>query len=425
MQDFHNTIAWLLTNDNVAPTFTASAVQSQGNGLLATYGLTIVTTVGTDGDAVTLPTAETGRYVTIFNADGSQHLELWANTSDAIDGGSVNGSIIVGPQQRVSLVAKDATNWITLFHTNGVSDSLVAFAGGGQGSATQMSTDIVRVSTVATNGDSIKLPVAAVGLMVAVYNDDTAQYCECFPGSGDRINDLSIDAGIIISANTGVIFYCVTNGLWHTFARDLPTVAAFVASATQTQGNGIVSNGYTRITPVVTDGDAITLPVPYIGNECTLLNSDAGQYAQVFPSSGADITLGTLALGTDNPMLLFPGQSVKLRAINTTSWHGATPTPDGTAFLTAFAGGGQLSATLLIADVNIVNVVATAGDSVKLPQAALSIERWVYNDGSNALDLFPNTSDSINGLAVDTAISVAPESGVILKAISPTVWKTF
>jgi len=145
-------------------------------------------------------------------------------------------------------------------------------------------------------------------------------------------------------------------------------------------------------------------------------------YAQVFPTLADAIDDAS----TDAPLLIWPGQRITFIAFDATTWRTdwKSRAPSLHVGITAFATGGQASATLLIADDNVISTVATAGDSVKLPSASPSLKVWVYNDSANSLDLFPNTSDSINGIAIDTAISIAPGAGVSLRSISATVWKT-
>jgi hypothetical protein len=94
-----------------------------------------------------------------------------------------------------------------------------------------------------------------------------------------------------------------------------------------------------------------------------------------------------------------------------------------TTGITAYAGGGQANATLLTSEINVVSTVATTADSVKLPTAAAGLEVTVINThATNATNVFPNTSDYIDGLAVDTAASLAALSTVTYVAISDTNW---
>src|SRR5687767_11683626 len=78
--------------------------------------------------------------------------------------------------------------------------------------------------------------------------------------------------------------------------------------------------------------------------------------------------------------------------------YGTLLTEGLTTGITAFAGGGQASATALTTSVNNVTVCATAGDSVKLPAAATGLTVTVKNSGATALDIFPASSDSIDAL---------------------------
>lgn len=91
--------------------------------------------------------------------------------------------------------------------------------------------------------------------------------------------------------------------------------------------------------------------------------------------------------------------------------------------ITAFAGGGQGSATQLVAEYNHVNTVVTTGDSIKLPTAAGGEHCVVFNDSTNALDCYPTTGQSINELAANTAVSVAGKSMVAFYA-EGTNWTT-
>lgn len=92
--------------------------------------------------------------------------------------------------------------------------------------------------------------------------------------------------------------------------------------------------------------------------------------------------------------------------------------------ITAFATGGQASATQLTEEINNVTTVATAGDSVKLPAAVAGKHIWVKNSGAAALDIFPATSDSIDELAVNLAIRIYPNTSVHLYAKDGIVWES-
>lgn len=74
--------------------------------------------------------------------------------------------------------------------------------------------------------------------------------------------------------------------------------------------------------------------------------------------------------------------------------------------ITAHAGGGQASATLLTANINDVGTVATAADSVKLPPPTIPGQIIVVaNNGANAMQVFGSGTDTINGVATATGVS--------------------
>jgi hypothetical protein len=91
-------------------------------------------------------------------------------------------------------------------------------------------------------------------------------------------------------------------------------------------------------------------------------------------------------------------------------WSGAS--------LTAHAGGGQAAATPLANAVNLIAVCATAGDSVILPPAMGGQTMWLANGGAAAAQVFGTGTDTINGVAASTGISVAAgKSTVLMSAI--------
>ncbi|AMN83829.1 hypothetical protein D5b_00410 [Faustovirus] len=113
-----------------------------------------------------------------------------------------------------------------------------------------------------------------------------------------------------------------------------------------------------------------------------------------------------------------------LTATSTSAVAFASPFPV-TGSITAFAGGGQESATQLANTVNVVTTVATAADSVKLPLAANWAGRVIVvkNTSANSMDLFPGTDDSINALLANAAYAVAATTTAILVPVSATNWQ--
>jgi len=88
----------------------------------------------------------------------------------------------------------------------------------------------------------------------------------------------------------------------------------------------------------------------------------------------------------------------------------------------AHAGGGQALAVQLNPGFNVVITVATAADSAILPVNVLGQTVIVTNKAANAMNVFPGVGDSINALAVDTALSVAAGATTVFYGITATNW---
>lgn len=121
----------------------------------------------------------------------------------------------------------------------------------------------------------------------------------------------------------------------------------------------------------------------------------------------------------------FNSETGALEYNNGTTWAEAPVGGGGAAAtgLTAFAGGGQGSATALTVGYNEVTTVATAGDSVKLPTAAVSKTVIVKNEGAAAADVFPFLADTINDGSANAAIRIAPGSTIVFTAVNSTNWE--
>lgn len=94
-------------------------------------------------------------------------------------------------------------------------DSLTAHAGGGQGSATPITTQMARFTTVATIADSSVLPSAIPGMSYTVMNAGAASM-NVFPATGEIINALSANAAFAVASGKTCEFVCAKAGQWHT-----------------------------------------------------------------------------------------------------------------------------------------------------------------------------------------------------------------
>ena len=92
-------------------------------------------------------------------------------------------------------------------------DNLVATAGGGQANALPLTASLNRLATVATAGDSVKLPKSAAGLEVTIVNDG-ANACQVFSNDIAAINGAAAGTGFSLAAGKVATFFCTTAGLW-------------------------------------------------------------------------------------------------------------------------------------------------------------------------------------------------------------------
>jgi hypothetical protein len=108
------------------------------------------------------------------------------------------------------------------------------------------------------------------------------------------------------------------------------------------------------------------------------------------------------------------------RLINGTDLNNALAMPmlQTNPGLTALAGGGRPNATALVYGSNQVTTVASAADSVLLPIGMPGSMVVVRNSGANAMQVFGRGSDTINGTAGSTGISVANAKTVIFFAVN-------
>lgn len=127
----------------------------------------------------------------------------------------------------------------------------------------------------------------------------------------------------------------------------------------------------------------------------------------------------------DSAPVRFVSATQALEYFNGTTWIAADDTVVSVATgLTAHAGGTQGAALALTAQFNEITTSATAGDSVKLPLAVVGLKTIIKNNGATAIDVFPATGDSINTLAVNTAIRIAPGDIKSFHAMDSTVWES-
>lgn len=95
--------------------------------------------------------------------------------------------------------------------------AFTAHAGGGQASAVILTGRINRVGTVASAGDSVKMPAGiwSATMSIKVFNEG-ANSMDLFPNSGGTINGGAANAAIAVASNTGITIQLVAASTWKT-----------------------------------------------------------------------------------------------------------------------------------------------------------------------------------------------------------------
>lgn len=89
--------------------------------------------------------------------------------------------------------------------------AITAHAGGGQGSAYQVTKRLNQITTVATAGDSLKLPAALAGVEGVVFNTQTNS-ANIFPTLGDNFVNSAANAALALPGGYVLFFYCTYPG---------------------------------------------------------------------------------------------------------------------------------------------------------------------------------------------------------------------
>jgi len=176
-------------------------------------------------------------------------------------------------------------------------DNLTAHAGGGQTNALLLTTEMSRITTVATVGDSVKLPPSVGGYTIILENAG-ANAMQVYGSGSDTINAVATATGVSQMPGSVVIYTCYSPGAW--FANGLgtgysgsletqSTTTAITAHAGGGQGPATqLTTMVNNITVCATTGDSVILPASSPGLQITVINNGAAS-CNVFPPSGSSI----------------------------------------------------------------------------------------------------------------------------------------
>lgn len=204
-------------------------------------------------------------------------------------------------------------------------DNIVANPGGGQANATQLAAMTNRVVTVATTGDSVKLPISAPGLELMIINHG-ANAMQVYGYGSDTINDVAAATGVSQMTNSLTIYTCATAGQWYTeglasgFFAGFQTMSyanGLTAGTTQSYAGGTpILNMINRFTTVATTGNSAALPSAVGGMSITITNAGVNSM-NIYPSATDSINGGANGAA----YALAAGKTACLTSAAPTIWH--------------------------------------------------------------------------------------------------------
>lgn len=301
--------------------------------------------------------------------------------------GNTNKKNLIVRNHEWSQLMDDITNMLagTLAFTQLTTDTISENTAG---SGVTIDGVLLKDGTITTTGPNIESVDAAI---TATGTDDTDGYA--------LTESLNIITGG--AANTGVELPTAVVGT-------VITVVNLTASVKNVYAN--TSDGIDDQT--ATTGSVILQPEQVVTFRChttALWQSDfesQGAYDQVYTDGLTENSTGT-------------GITVNSNFILTEPTHN-----DISATITAFAGGGQGSATAITNTLNTITVVATDGDSVALPSAVAGLKVTISNaDAAQYADIFPASGDGIETVPVNSAIRIYPNERITFYAEDATTWR--
>lgn len=98
----------------------------------------------------------------------------------------------------------------------GAQDGVTATPSGSQATALLINAMTTRVTTVATAGDAIELPLSSGGLFLTVVNAAATNAMNVFPRPNEQINALGANNAFSVAAGKACFFVGTSKGQWHT-----------------------------------------------------------------------------------------------------------------------------------------------------------------------------------------------------------------
>lgn len=278
---------------------TADIGSSQGDGVI-TSSYNVYSTVGTAGDAATLP-AVFGSGIRIFvKNDGAESMDVFPASGDDAGAGADTAIAIAAGSSATFIGTVANATWSQLIVGGGdvtkvgtpVDNQVAVFTGDGtiEGD-TGFQWDGTNLEIFSGSG-AIRGNIAAGG---AILNETaTDQNPTLIPNraaldigiGGDGANTLSL----IISGIDGLKFADFSTGIIQVPESDVSVTAQ--AGGGQASAKVLI-NSYSVVDVVTTTGDSVKLPGTFFGSSIMFIKNDGVNACDVFPFLGDDLGQGT------------------------------------------------------------------------------------------------------------------------------------
>ena len=336
-----------------------------------------------------------------------------------------------------------------------LASATVAAAGSIQGDAGALAQGFTLVSA-ADGTKGVVLPAAAAGAMVTLKNN-SASILKLWPGVGDAIDAIAANGNTTVPGYGTMTLAAYDVTTWYS-EDDPPTCATVAAAGTVQADAALVALGFTLVS-AADAAKGVKLPAARVGTLVTLKNN-GNAILKVWPNTDDAIdavaansntvvpAYGTMTLVCYDATTWYSEYSVltSLQDIDAAAYTaGNLLVGTGTKYggvavsgpFTLSAAGliGMASATVAATGANQGNAAAvaegftlvSAADGTKgviLPTAVGGAVCVIKNNVAQTLEVYPNTTDEINALGADTAITLANSVSAMFVAYDATNWYT-
>ena len=392
-------------------TLAAAGTSSSGQGQIVNQVTTVTAANGTK--AVKLPSPAAFGFCVVINTVTTALLPVCQNASENIDG--VAGPLNI-PGGTRSIFWSDGTNWWSLgtIDTSSLPDyATVAAAGSSQSNAAAINARIVTI-TGADGTKGVKLPAPAAGLEIIVVHTVGTKSLPVYGNGSETINGVAGATGVSVLGGSSPIFrsdgtnWFVAGTGWDYGLQPYASIAA----AGTNQGSATLISSQRVIVTAANGTKGVYLPAPAPGLEIELYNSVAASTLHVYGNSTENVqgiggATGIVVTGGTHLVIKSDGTNWFVEGVG---WDFALQT---FVNVSASQTSGQSNATLLTARTNLIGTSAGAG-YVKMPAVAAGVVVTTINATSQTVTLYGNGSETINGTAGGTGISLTTGKSITL-----------